>query len=886
MTSMPSAPPRLARRLLVAMLPAGLRRDTIVGDLDEEFQERAATSSAREAAAWYWRTSLQVAAYAARDRRRRRIAPQPVKKDTYMSQLIRDVRHGARALVHAPRFTAASLVTLAVGIGASTATFSVANALLFRPLPYQDSARLMWMSSTTPTGGIMSVAWMDFLDWRTRLQSFEAVAGSRSATFTLVGTGETRRLDGRQVTWNFLRLLGVTPALGRDFTADDDRAAPVHPILISDSFWRTTLGQDPQVLDRTLVLDGEPHQVIGVLPRGFKYIADYAVYEPIGVVADMGGFTDRGNHQGLVAIGRLAPGATEAAARQELETLAATLAREHPDTDSGQGAHLESLHSRIIGDLRPALILLTSAVGLLLLIACANVASLLIAHGATRRHEMAVRSALGGGRLRLIRQLLVESLLLSCAGGALGVLVGWGLLHVLIAAAPPALPRLDEIRLDGTTLACALALTTLSGLIFGLLPAIIASAADGQLLVVRAARSGTRSSHQLRRGLLILEVALAVVLLCGTGLMVRTMWRLTTADPGFNSRDLLTLKYAISNADWKAPRILAFHDDVVARIRALPGVVNAGLTISLPIEGLNWGSVFIVGDQPVPERANLPSAAFSPVSPGFLDTIGVRLLAGRMLSEADLDGTPHVAVVNERFAKRFWPNENPIGKRLKQGWPESNTPWREIVGVVNDVKLNGVESDTPLEVYLPLAQSLSRALVLAVRTDGTDRPSASAIRDVISRLASDVPVYDVRTMGEVMDLRVAQQRMSMIVFAIFGGVALLLAAVGLYGVVAQGVADRTPEIGLRVALGATARQVLGPFLRQGALTTAIGIAIGIGAALMLSRFMRDLLFEVAPNDTITLVAVAVGLFVVSMVACALPARRATRVNPTVALRGE
>jgi putative ABC transport system permease protein len=881
-------PPRLARWLLTLALPSGLRGDTILGDLAEEFQHRATRSSPRRAAAWYWRAAGAVSIGVSLERWRRRRAPSqpPATRASLMDTLLQDIRHGVRTLLKARRFTMASLATLAIGIGAATAIFTIVNAMLLRPLPYRDSTRLIWASETTSTGSTMSLSWPTYLDWHARLASFESFASSRGTTYTLTGLGDAARLDGRQTSWDFLSVLGVTPALGRGFAPEDDRPSPVHPILISDGFWTTTLGRDPGVLGRRLTIDGQPHEIVGVLPPGFRYSVDYAIYEPVGILTDNESFLDRGNHQGLYAIGRLKPGVTESAARQEIEALSAALAHDYPNTNSGQGAHLESLASRVVGDLKPALVVLISAVGLLLVIACVNVANLLIAHGATRWHEMAVRSALGGGRVRLIRQLLVESSVLSSAGGALGLVTGWGLLNALIAVAPPTLPRLEEVRLDGQALLFALGITMASGLLFGVLPAVIASAADGQQLVVRASRTGASASHRLRRGLLVAEVALALVLLCGAGLMIRTMWRLTTADPGFAPDHLLTMKYAIRSNDWTDARTQAFHDDVVAKTKALPGVVHAGLTLSLPIEGSNWGSVFIVGDQPPPPRANLPSAAFTPVSPGYFDTLGLRLRAGRVLAEADRGNTPRVAVVNERFAKHFWPNENPVGKKLKQGWPEWNTPWQEIVGVVNDIKLNGVESDAPMQVYMPLAQSPSRSVILMVRTDEARPAAASSIRSVIAGLNGNLPVYDVRTMDDVLGLRVARKRLSMIVFAVFGAIALVLAAVGLYGVVSHGVADRTREIGVRMALGATRRQVLNLFLGQSAATTAAGIALGTGAALLLSRFMRELLFQVEPNDATTICTVVGTLFVVSIAACYLPARRATRVDPTVALRGE
>jgi putative ABC transport system permease protein len=881
-------PPRLARWLVSVALPAGNQRDAILGDLDEEYRLRAAQASIRAAAWWYWRAATSVAIRLPADRRRRHQRSQidSAARASIMDALFQDIRQGVRTLFTARGFSTASIATLAIGIGAATAIFSIVNAMLLRPLPYPDSARVMWAAETNKGGGIITVSWSNFADWRARVTSLETLAASRGTTFTLTGVGDAKRIDGRQVTWNFISVLGGQPAIGRLFTPDDDRPSPVHPVVVSDTFWTTALGRDPSVLGRRLIIDGAPHEIVGVLRPGFRYLLDYAVYEPIGVLSDDESFLNRGNHQGLFALGRLKAGVALETAQQELATIAADLARVYPGTNTGQSARLMPLATRIIGDLKPSLVALMTAVGFLLLIACVNVANLLIAHGTTRRQELAVRAALGAGRLRLIRQLLVESALLSGLGGLLGIALGRVLLTVLIRVAPPTLPRLNEVRLDMDALLFALAAVTASSLLFGLLPAMIASRAQGQQLVVRASRSGTSASHRVRGALLTVEIALALVLLSGAGLMIRTMWQLHTADPGFRTDHLVTLKYAIRDSDWTDDRIREFHEQVLARTRKIPGVVSAAVTNSLPIDGSNWNSVYTTSDRPNPPRAELPVAAFTLVSTDLFETVGLRLQTGRLFSPSDIAAAPAVVIVNERLAKSLWPNENPIGKKVKQGFADWNGPWREIVGVVNDVKLEGVENDVPPQIYLPLAQIPERAVILLARTDPMSTDPTPAIRAVVGALNRDLPVYDVRTMEDVIGSRVARRQLSMLIFTVFAGIALALAAVGLYGVVSHGVADRTHEVGVRMALGATGRQVVRLFVRQTAVTMAVGIAIGVGGALWLAPFMQVMLFQVEPQDPATLAAVAAILIVVTLVASWIPAQRATRVSPTVALRGD
>jgi putative ABC transport system permease protein len=596
----------------------------------------------------------------------------------------------------------------------------------------------------------------------------------------------------------------------------------------------------------------------------------------------------RGNHNGFYATGRLKAGLTVEAARQELRGIAAQLEREHPGTNTGISVRAERLADRLVSDIRLTLLALLGAVGFLLLIACVNVANLLIARGAARQHELAVRAALGGGRRRLVAQLLVESTLVSMVGGALGVVLASWLLRALIGAAPEGTPRLETVALDGTAVLFAFSAAALCGLVFGAFPALQASGISGQQALIRGRAAGfAAGSHRLRRGLMIAETALALILLAGAGLMIRTLQQVIEVDTGFRPDHLMTTQFVLAGPRWTDERQRTFRDDLLQRVRAIPGVDHAALTFALPIDGSQWNSIFIVSSKPVPERAQLPSAAFTPVSDGYFETVGMRLLRGRFFDRrTDTTGAPRVAVVNESFAARMWPGENAVGQQLKQGWPEDKGNWTEVIGVVADVKFNGITQETPLQVYLPLDQVGMNMLAVVARTHGDAASVMPAIESIVHDLDKDLPLFGRRTMEQILGSSMAQQRMSMIVFIVFALVALTLAAVGLYGVVAHGVTERTHEIGVRMALGADRRHVLGLIVGQGLVTAAAGTALGLAGALALSRSIQGLLFGVRATDPATFAAVIVGLLAVATVACVVPAWRATRLDPTAALRSE
>jgi putative ABC transport system permease protein len=808
----------------------------------------------------------------------------------FLDNLRRDLLYAIRSYARAPSFTLVILTTLALGIGASTAIFSMVNGILLQPLPLPQPDRLVYVNETNAKGATISVSWPNFLDWRARAQSFESLADSREESFTVTGNDRAQRLRGRRVTGNFFHVLGVSTALGRGFSDEDDRPNTPPVVILSDAYWRTQLGADPGIIGQPLRLDDVPHTIAGVLPRDFEYVRPYDLFTPMGPIAASQQVLERGNHAGFYALGRLKPGVTLEAAGAEMRAIAASLEREYPNTNTGIGVMAERLGDRLVTDIRLTLLVLLGAVGFLLLIACVNVANLLIARGAARQHELAVRAALGGGRLRLASQMLVESTLVSIAGGALGIGVAAWLLKGLVAVAPEGTPRIADVRLDGLALIFAMSAATICGIVFGALPAFQASGVGGQQALVRGRSAGFASrSHRLRRGLMVVETALALVLLTGAGLMMRTLQELTQVETGFRSDHLLTTRFQLGGDQWTPATRVAFHGDLLSRLRALPGVVDAALAYSLPIDGSNWNSIFIVADKPTPPRAQLPSAAFTPVSDRYFETMGMRLVRGRFFDATETPTSAKTTIVNESLARRLWPGEDAVGKRLKQGWPETPatvSPWREVVGVVADVKFNGVTAETPMQAYLPGTQEPSRSMAIVARTQSDPAKLASAIEGVVQQLNKDLPLFQVRTMDDMLGNSIARQRMSMMVFVLFAVVALTLASVGLYGVVAHGVTERTHEIGVRIALGAEQHHVLRLVVRQGLSMALLGMAIGVAGALALSRWIEGLLFGVTAYDPVTMAAVIATLLTVALVACYVPAWRATRVDPTTALRAE
>jgi len=819
-----------------------------------------------------------------------------------LNETYQDLKYSVRMLRKNPGFACVVVLTLALGIGANTAIFSFVNAVILDPLPFPDSDRLVVINEITNQGREMSVSLLNFQDWRARVKSFEEIGLVRFDTFNLIDIGSSQHLEGQEVTGNYFRILGVQPQLGRTFTEDEEKfGAEPTAMLISDSLWRGPFGGDPNILGRKLNLGGSYFTVIGVMPARFEFVRKSDLWAPVGGwFKPNSSWFDRGNHIGLRAIGKLKQGISVSQAEVEMRELAAQLAQEYPATNSGTGTLTRSLQTMIVHEVRSTLLVLMGAVGFVLLIACVNVANLSIARGLVREQEMGIRMALGAGRRRLIRQMLNESLLLSVLGGLAGIVCARWLLSALIKLAPPNLPRVADVQLSGRVLLFTAGLTLLTGLIFGLLPAWSATRTKPAMAFNQGGRSST--SGPLRRrlfdSLLVAEIALALMVVTGAGLMTRTMYKIANVDPGFQSDHVLTMRLDLADPKYENNSAQeSFRRDALTKVKAVPGVESAAFTLSLPIEGSEWGSIFIVGDQPVPERSQLLSAAFNPISPEYFQTMRIPLLKGRPFNDADKEQSPAVVVINETMARRLWPNDNPIGKRVKQGWPESDTPWREVIGVVGDVKLDGVIDQTPLHVYLPVSQGPFTSMFLTVRTRVEPQTLNASIQDAVHAVDSQTPLYEVRTMEDRMQRAVVSQRAAMILLSAFALVAMLLAVVGIYGVISWGVVQRTREMGLRMALGALRRDVMWLVLRRCSLLVFAGVSLGLLGAFALTRVLGASLSEVGPGrtpllfgvkalDPVTFIVAPVLLSVVAILACCLPARRATKIDPLVALRYE
>jgi putative ABC transport system permease protein len=807
-----------------------------------------------------------------------------------MQTLWQDLRYGVRMLRKQPGFTLMAVLTLALGIGANTAIFSVVNALLLRPLPYVEPERLVLLSEKWRTGKRHSASHPNYADWQARAQSFEGMAIGWQRSFTLTAADKAVRTPGLTANWNFLDLLGVRPQLGRLFNEADDRYGAARTVIVSHGFWQGTLGGAANVIGQTLRLTDEPYTIVGVLPPGFEYFDARNVFTPLGLMlAPDSPFTGRGNHAGdFYAVARLKSGVTVAQANREMDALGQQLAREHPTINGGSSAQAERLQDVMSESVRYSLWLLFGAVGFILLIACINVANLLLVRAAERQKELAVRMALGAGTGRIIRQLFSESLLLALLGAASGLLLGRWMLDGLLALAPTDIPRLNRVALDKTVLLFTLGLAVLTSLLFGLLPAwqaartnLQSTLKDGGRLTMNAAREG------LRKGLLIAEVSLSLVLLTGAGLLVRSMWNLLHVDLGFQMDNALTMRVNLQGGRYDDAKLRIFYDELLQRVTALPGVRSAALAHSVPINGSNWDGVFLAADKPVPVRADQPESERLRVTPAYFETLGIRLLRGRLFTAADTAEAAPVVVINQTMAQRLWPNDNPLGKRIKFGFPESrDATWREIVGVVNDVKMNGPTSIAALQTYLPYAQMPGDGVSLIVRAERNAAALAATVERTVHAIDKDLPVFGIRTMDQLLGNALAQRRLTLVLLASLAALALLLAAVGIHGVVSYSVRQRTLELGLRMAFGAQARDVLALILKQGLKLTLIGIGLGLLSAFALTRWMESLLFGVPATDALTFGVIAVTLLLVALLACWIPARQATKVDPMIALRCE
>jgi len=806
-----------------------------------------------------------------------------------MDTLRQDLVYALRRLCQTPGFTLVAVATLALGIGANSAIFSVVNAVLLRPLPYDEPDRLVrvWQTWKGKDAGVYSPP--NFLDTAAAASSFEGMAAADGGGVTLTDAGAPVRLEAASVSASFFDVLRVRPALGRAFTAEENDPGRSKVAVLGHSLWRDRLGADPSVVGRSIVLDREPHVVVGVAPQGFAFPEGTQIWRPLEY--DERFRTKSRGAWYLTVIGRLRPGATVASAGHEVAAIAAGLARQHPDANEGVGAAVVPLHTSLVGDVRTALLLLLGAVGLVLLIACVNVANLLLARVAARETEIAIRTALGAGRGRLLRQLLTESVLLGAIGGAAGVALAALSLDTLLALQPQGVPRLGEVGIDRTVLAFAAALSLATGLLFGVFPSLQMT----RRATAQALREGSRGllggrGHRLRGSLVVGQIALAMMLLAGAGLLVRSFARLRAVDPGFRRESALTFRISLPETAYaEDSRRTWFHDELQGRLGALPGVLSVGGVTGLPLSGVQFDISFEVEGRPPLPPAQQPSMETRVATPGYFATMGIPVGRGRGFEAADDGHAPQVVLLSEAAVRRYFPGEDPLGKVLKIGMGRGEGKRRaggEVVGIVGDVKELGLADEYPPEVYVAYAQYPTGSMDVVVRTAVSPRSLARSVESVVAGLDPQLPVARLATLDEVVARSISEPRFYVVLLGAFAGTALLLAALGIFGVMSFAVVQRSREIGIRVALGADPREVLRMVLGQALVLAGIGVAAGLLGALALSRAIAGLLFDLSPTDPATLASMAAALALVAVVASYLPARRAMRVDPMVVLRSE
>ena len=811
-----------------------------------------------------------------------------------MLTLWQDLRFALRVLGKAPGFTTIAVLTLALGIGANTAIFSVVDAVLLRPLPFPRSDRLVSVRYFDTLNKLAqdSVGYPDFFDWRKQNRVFSSLTAFHDGSYTLTGTDEPAHLSGEIVTSDFFSTLQVAPELGRGFLREEEQKGR-HVVVLSDALWRSRFGADPGIIGRNIRLNDNSYTVVGVAPRGFAFpIATPAIqlWTTCGDDPDM--LVERGAHL-LAVVARLKDGVIPSQAQADIARINANLAKQYPESNLHfAGATIEPELQHLVGDVEPALLILFGAVGLVLLIACANVANLLLARSTTREKEMAIRAALGAGRLRVIRQLLSESVVLSLIGGALGLLIAqWGT-AALLQMVPQDIPRIAQIEMNGPVFAFTFAVAVLTGILFGLAPALHASKANLGDSLKETARgaSGGRQHNRLRGALVVSEMALALTLLLAAGLMIQSFARLQEVSPGFNSHNLLTFTVGLSDTRYTTIQQKNFYRQLLARLNALPGVASAASTLPVALSGNNFDISFTIQGRPV-TKGDEPDEETGFVSPGYFKTMGIPLLEGRDFADTDTAASsPYVVIVNQAFARKFFPNEDAVGKRINPGLSDSDvkqTPQREIVGVVGNVKTRHLSTQDRPEYYFPYSQALiSSHLTMLLRTKAAPESVVGAARDAVHSMDSALPVYNMKTMDQYVGASVSEPRFSTALLAIFAGLALALTALGLYGVVSYSVAQRTREIGIRMALGAQLADVLKMVIGQAGLLLLIGWGAGIALSLGVTWLLASELYGISATDPLTIAAVSVVLAVVAFLASYIPARRAMHVDPMVALRYE
>ena len=815
-----------------------------------------------------------------------------------MSRLVDDVRYALRLLKKSPGVTLFAVLTLALGIGANTAVFSVVNGVLLQPLSYPEPGRLIRVWERTRAFEQSSVAYLNYIDWRKNNRTCEEMGALRSEDFNMTGSGVPERLKGVQVTASLLRVLRMNPLRGRTILEEEDRPGAAPVVLISEGLWQRRFGSAPGILGRQLILNGRPHTVIGIVAAGFEIPQRprIDVFAPLGQWDSLL-LQDRDSHPGIQVIARLKPDVSEPQARTDLLRIAGALERAYPKENTGHAVTVLPLKESLVGDVRPILLVLTGAVALVLLIACANVANLMLSRATARQKEMAVRTALGAGRFQILRQLLTESAIISILGGALGLVVAsWGM-SFLLKAVPTGLPRMDQIGIDTRVLAFTVVVSLATGILFGMAPALMLARSELRAVLVEAGRGMAGGGQRLRDLLVVAETALALILLVGAGLMIRSIWRLSGVDPGLNAHHVLAFNVALSPSSMTNPAAQRrAYTQMLDRVRHVAGIEAAACVLDLPFSGDDWESSVWVDGTPRPKSTDdLPEALTYYTTPEYLRVMKIPLIRGRYFNEFDTWGKPPVMVIDDVMARSLFPGQDPIGKYATIGQGDGAVK-AQIVGIVGHVRHWGLERDATAKVraqlYAPMMQipdqfmSFVSSSPVVLRTAGEPLEYQNAVRAQVLGSDRDQPVWDVKSMQAMIAETLAEQRFSMLLLGAFAGIALLLASVGIYGVISYLVSQRTREVGIRLALGARTEDVLKLVVGRGALLAIAGVGIGMAAALAATQALSKMLFGVSATDPLTYTAVALVLAAVAVLASYLPARRAAAIDPMVALRYE
>ena len=822
-----------------------------------------------------------------------------------MSTLLQDVRYGTRMLLKNPGVSLIVIIALALGIGANSAIFSVVNAVLLRPLPYDQADSLVFLNEKSPVLDEMSISYPNFTDWRAQNKSFEKIGVYNRGSYNLTGAGEAERIVTAQMSADLFSVLRVNALHGRVFTNDEDKPGGAPVVVLNYGLWQRRFGGQTSILNQSITLNGKSYTVIGIMPQSYAYPSRAEMYVPVGQLSDQSDYQQRGNHPGLYGVGRLKPGVTIEQADADMNIVAANLEKQYPDTNPGNRVRLRPLMEIFVVDVRRALWVIFGAVGFVLLIACANIANLLLARASARKKEMAIRTAVGASRWRIVRQLLTESVLLSLIGGAIGLMLArWGV-DLILYVSPNAIPRSREIGLDWTVLAFTVGVSFLTGILFGLIPAIQAGEVDVHETLKETGR-GTTGRQWLRSSLVVLEVATTLMLLIGAGLLIRSFYLLQKVNPGFSPDHLTSFSVSLPEKKYETEeQNSSFYNTLLDNIRALPGIESVAAASGLPLGNNGWQTSFVVDGQPPPERDRTPLMEACLVTPDYFRAMNIPVLRGRVFTDRDdrshLNGQDlsklnedqrylaglKLIVIDEEFAKRHWPGEDPVGKRVRIGGTGKDNPLLEVIGVVGRVKMESLNQNSDrVQGYFAFNQIPRGGMTVIIKGASDPNQLISSVRNAVKAIDPDQPIYNPQTMNEIRAESVAGERLNLTLFSLFAGIALVLAIVGIYGVMSYSVTQRTHEIGIRMAIGARPRDVFKMILGHGMKLALIGVVIGLVGAFLLTRLMATMLFGVQPTDATTFAGISLILITVALLACYLPGRRATKVEPTISLRYE